>query len=91
MYQIVAKCNNFDVFMNQYSTAISASKLHSNSNSQVCINEEHSFYSTKYSIKKTQDDDQGDYNNVLHYVNARFDDIKFDEEKKRSILKNYWC
>ena len=48
-YELVPKRSEYDTFMNQYSRAMSQSKLGSNSNSQLCTNGQKAMYCSKSS------------------------------------------
>jgi PIF1-like helicase/Helitron helicase-like domain at N-terminus len=86
-FDVVSKRNEFDVFMNQYCRPISLSRLGSNSNSQLCINGQKAIYVTKYPTKSTQEEDEGEHENVLQYSQSRMNETRFSLESSESLSR----
>ena len=87
VYDIIPKRSEYDVFQNQCCTAISLSRLGSNSNSQLCVSGQKAMYITKYPTKSTQKEDEGEYENVLHYSSVRLSDRRFDNDCSEAMSR----
>ena len=87
IYDVNLKRSDYDVFQNQSCTAISLSKLGSNSNSQLCISGQKAMYITKYPTKSTQKEDQSEYKNVLHFTSSRLGERRFDTDCSEALSR----
>ena len=87
VYDIVTKRSEYDVFQNQCCIAVSKSKLGSNSNSQLCLGGLKAMYITKYPTKDTQKEDEGEYENVLHYTKTRLADKRFENDCSEALSR----
>ena len=87
LFELVIRRSEYDVFQNQSCTAISLSKLGSNSNSQLCINGQKVMYVTKYPTKSTQEEDESDYEKLLHFICLRLGDELFQNHCSEALSR----
>lgn len=77
--EIVPERGSLDVCMNNYCPIVSETKLACNSNISVIVNGVQAFYVTKYTSKCTQEDDSGEYEPMIRYVEKRLLSTKFPD------------
>ena len=87
LFELIIRRSEYDVFQNQSCTAISLSKLGSNSNSQLCINGQKVMYVTKYPTKSTQEEDESDYEKLLHFICLRLGDELFQNHCSEALSR----
>ena len=87
LFELIIRRSEYDVFQNQACTAISLSKLGSNSNSQLCINGQKVLYVTKYPTKPTQEEDESEYEKLLHFICLRLGDELFENNCSEALSR----
>jgi hypothetical protein len=75
--KIVPQRSSLDVCINNYCPIVSEMKLACNSNISVIVNGVQAFYVTKYTSKCTQEEDSGEYEPMIRYVEKHLLSTKF--------------
>ena len=86
LFRIIANPSKYDVFNKQSYTDISMSNIQTNSYSQLYLNSLKTMYITKYQTIALQQEDDREYDEILHYTKRKLaDKTLYDRE---SILSS---
>ena len=86
-YEIESQRNDFDVMVNPHCRAISASNIATNSNCRYLSDARAVCYTTNYSTKANQDEEESEYKKVLQFTQKRMYEQRYTTEFSESLSR----